>query len=130
MTRSKRLDREALERVCYSAARHTMWAQQPVDIDRIQAVADSLCKRALDYEEFIVEAGRDPNIIIRCVEYLARTHAIPPMRDDTRWFTDMFEALIEFAVPNTAGNQDSDEFYRDIEMGIATSREDFEESSS
>jgi len=121
----QQLDRDALQRACYSIARETMWTREPVDVDRIQAISDSFFKHALDLEKFVADMGRDPNIIVRCAEYLARVHAIPPMRDDTRWFIDMFDALMEVAVPNSGGTRDSERFFQDLEEGIATSRADY-----
>lgn len=122
---SKQIDHGALEHACYHAARNMMWAKRPVDTDQIQAVADSMYKHALDHEKYVIGAGRDPNIITRCVEYFVRTHATPSMRDGISVFQDMFEALLELAIPNTAGSCELEEFFCDIEMGIAISRADY-----
>ena len=120
-----KLDRIALWDACYRIARTTMWARHPVDAERIQAVAISLCDAALMHEDYIVEAGRDPNLLHLCVEYLEKTQAIPPMADDTRWFADMLSVLIELAVPNAIADVESEGLYREIEVGIAASRATF-----
>jgi hypothetical protein len=70
-------------------------------------------------------AERDPNLIVRAVQYLALTHAIPPMRDDTSWFQDMLAVLIELACPNCGATPELEPFFRDVERGIAVSRSDF-----
>ena len=70
----------------------------------------------------MVENKRDPNIIVRCVEYFAQIHAIPPMRDDIGYFQDMFQVLLNLAVPESISCRESEEFYRDIEIGIEASR--------
>jgi hypothetical protein len=44
------------------------------------------------------------------------------MCDDKRWFSDMLAALVELACPNTIVSREQDEFFRDIEQGIATAR--------
>ena len=67
-------------------------------------------------------AGRDPNLLRLCVEYLETTQAILPMADDTNWFADMLSALVELAVPNTTAGTRSEGLYREIEAGIAVSR--------
>ena len=119
---SKLVDRTALLDACYRIARTTMWARHPVDADRIEAVARALCEAALTHEDYIVEAGRDPDLLRLCVEYLEKTQAIPPMADDTRWFADMLSVLVELAVPNSIAGVESEGLYREIEAGIAVSR--------
>ena len=118
MAEAHQLDKNALMDACYKMVRTTMWARHPVDTARIQAVASSLCEVALTHEDYIVESGRDPNLLRLCVEYLEKTQAIPPMADDTRWFADMLSVLVELAVPNTTAGARSEGLYREIEAGI------------
>ena len=125
VTEASQLDRPALMNACHRVVRTTMWARHPIDADRLQAVARSLCEVALTYEDQIVEAGRDPNLLRFCVEYLETTQAIPPMADDTRWFADMLSVLVELAVPNTVANTRAEGLYREIEAGIAVSRSSY-----
>ena len=122
MAEPGKLDRTALLDACYRIARTTMWARHPVDADRIEAVARALCEVAITHEDYIVEAGRDPNLLRLCVEYLEKTQAIPPMADNTRWFADMLSVLVELAVPNTIAGAESEGLYREIEAGITVSR--------
>lgn len=116
------LDRQALWDACYEVARRTMWERRPVDAASITALAGEFARIGQEHEEFIVAHNRDPNLIVRAIEYLAGSHAIPPMRDDTRWFSDMLAALVELACPNAILSREQDQFLRDIEHGIATSR--------
>lgn len=126
MAMTHQLDKATLMDACSRMARKTMWANRPVDTDNIQSVARSLYDIALDHEEYIVEAGRDPNLLRSCVEYLETTHAIPPMMDDTRWFRNMLSALVELAVPNSVVGERSEELFREIELGIAESRSSYQ----
>lgn len=112
------LDRGELMAACNEVARSTMWDLRPVDVTSIQAVADEFYEIALTHLDLLVQEGRDPNLITRAVKYLARSHAIPPMREDTRWFSDMLTALIELACPTCSSDPDSHAFLRDIEEGI------------
>ena len=98
-----------------------MSARQPVDVASIEAVAEQFFKITEEYKDFVTEQGRDRNLIVHAVRYLADKHAIPPMRDNTQWFSDMFEVLIELACPNTGATRKSCEFLRDVEDGIAVS---------
>lgn len=119
-----KLSQESLTAACYDVANRTMSARRPVDVASIEAVAKRFCDIAAEHEDFLVEQGRDPNLIVRAVRYLADKHAIPPMRNDTRWFSDMLEVLIEIACPNCGTTKDIEAFLRDIEDGIAVGRSD------
>jgi hypothetical protein len=125
----KPLDREALKAACFDVARTTMWDRRPIDVASIDAVAGSCFSIALDYLDFVQGQSRDPNLVTRAVMYLSRIHAIPPMRSDTTWFSDMLAVLIELACPNAQGAAESESFYRDIEEGIAVSRGQFDSSA-
>ena len=121
-----KLNREELKAACYEVATNTMWERRPIDVASIEAVAAQFFKIAEDHEEYVVELGRDPNLIIRAVRYLNHVHAMPPMRDDTDWFYEMLQVLVELACPNTAGSPELEAFYRDIEEGIASLRADYQ----
>ena len=114
------LDDEALRAACLELSKQTMWVE-------VQSVADGYYRTAIDYFEFIEGQGRDPNMLTRAVNYLAHTHAIPPMQDDQRWFSDMMMALIELACPNAGQTAKSAEFLNDIEAGIEEIRSTLDE---
>ena len=120
-----KLNRDELKAACYAVATNTMWEQRPVDVKSIQAVAANFVKIAEFHEEFVVEQGRDPNLIVRAVRYLDHVHAMPPMRDDTRWFDDMLQVLIELACPNTGASRELEAFFRiskkeSLSLGVTT----------
>ena len=107
-----KLGRDELKAACYQVATNTMWDRRPVDVEAIQTVAAELVKIAEFHEEFVIGQGRDPNLIIRAVGYLNYVHAMPPMRDDTRWFDDMLRVLVELACPNSVGSRELEPFSR------------------
>lgn len=117
-----KLDRNELKAACYAVATNTMWEQGPVDVDAIQAVAANFVKIAESHEKFIIEQGRDPNLIVRAVRYLNHVHAMPPMKHDTGWFKEMLQVLIELACPSEEAAGDLETFFSDIEEGISQAR--------
>lgn len=121
------LDRESLFNACYAVARQTKWERRPVDVEYIADLAREFLRIAEQHEEFVTGQQRDPELITRAVAYLASVHAIPPMRDDTRWFEDMLAALIELACPNSIVGREEESFFRDIEEGIATARSRYDD---
>lgn len=119
------LDREALRQACFEVARSIRWRQNPVDEVLAKASVDLYFKEALHHEDFLVGQGRDPNIIVRAVRYIAHKHAIPPMDGDIDAFSAALEVLIELACPNTGVEADQEAFFRDIEEGIKEARGDY-----
>jgi Fic family protein len=121
------LDREKLKAACFAVATNTMWERRPVDVEDIEAVAESYFKIAEHHEEFIKGQKRDPNIIVRAVHYINHFHAMPPMKDDTKWFSNMLDVLVELACPNTIASSELESFYRDVEQGITESRSNYQD---
>ena len=120
------LNRDELKAACYEVATNTMWDLRPVDVDSIQAVAAKFFQIAESHGQFVTEQGRDPNLLIRAVRYLNHVHAMPPMRDDTRWFDDMLQVLIGLACPDEEASAELEAFFQDIEQGIAQSCADYD----
>jgi hypothetical protein len=117
------LNSEALHAACVEIARSTLW-KPPEEVqsteNEIEALAQEYYRHALNHVEFITEQGCDPNLLVRAARYLAHTHAIPPMRDDTGWFLDMLDVLVELACPNTGLPQKGKAFITDLRRGLST----------
>lgn len=120
------LDEQTLRAACYEAARATMWARKPIDVREIEELAETFEKIARSHSEQIAEQGRDPNILVRAVQYLAGTHAVAPMGKDTSWFGDMLEALLELACPTATLDEKTGLFLKDVEEGIARAQSEVE----
>jgi len=116
------LDHAELHAVCYRAAQKTMMDVRPTDVQRIQKLADTFYTICLEHISRVIAQGRDPNIVVRAVKYLADTHAIQPMHDSTEWFFFMLRALLELACPETVKNRGALDFFSDIEEGLALAR--------
>ena len=116
------LDLKDLRAACFEAAGSAKWERKPQPVEDIQILADRFYERASERTIEIHEIDEDPQIVNRVVWYLAQVHAIPPMRDDVRWFHEMLEALLELALPNTyvaAGKPQA--FLKDLLKGITWS---------
>lgn len=120
------LDREALANACFAVANTTTSSAHVRDVEAIEALAKKFLDTALGFEEFLVDGDRDPNILVRAVRYIERTHAIPPMGEDTSWFYEVLNALLELAAPNAIGRSEHEGFMRDLEDGIGIFRTDYE----
>ena len=116
------LNTEALHAACLGVARETLWkpkGEKKSTVKEREALAEKLHSIALTHLEFITEEGHDPNLLVRAVRYLAHTHAIPPMRDDTGWFVDILQVLIELACPNTNLPPKGKAFILDLRRGLS-----------
>lgn len=116
------LDHAELHAACYQAAQKTMMDARPTDVQRIQKLSDTFYAFSLEHVSRLKIQGRDPNIVVRAVKYLAETHAIQPMHDSTEWFFFILRALLELACPERRTNRVAREFFRDIEEGLAFAR--------
>lgn len=116
------LNHAELHAACYVTAQKTMMDARPTDVRRIKKLADTFYTISLEHISRVKTQGRDPNIVVRAVKYLADTHAIQPMHDSTEWFFFMMRALLELACPERVKNRDSLEFFTDIEEGLVMAR--------
>lgn len=103
------IDESGLLQACYEIARTTSWKPedpQSTSLDSIAAKAACYKAIALDHVEWLNENGIDPNVLVGAVYYLGGIHAIPPMADDDRWFSDMLEVIVQLFAPNVVLRQD------------------------
>ena len=121
-------DENALLEACKEVANQTMW-QFPINhVENIEDIIDTEQKNkmielyfneAKENVEFVIEQGFDPNLITRAVVYIAETHAIPPIRENIKWFYDTLHTLIELCCPNVMhSSENSIAVFKDIENGI------------
>jgi len=61
-------------------------------VERPAAIAASFVSEPLEI---------DIPLITRAVRYLGQVHAIPPMDEDTQWFSNMLQVVLEIARPNS-----------------------------
>lgn len=116
------LDHEALRAACFEAARKTMEDARPTDVEKIRRLSDTFYHFAREHVLRMRKQGRDPDILVRAVAYLARTHAIVQMHDSTEWFFFMLRALVELACPERKQAEETIAFFGDIEEGIRLAR--------
>lgn len=118
-------DRQLLERACFDLVRSIRWKDGPIEKVVAQAMVPGYVEIALHHEDFLVGQGRDPNIIVRAVRYLAHVHAIPPHEGNMEWFKSAMDILIELACPNTGVESDQEPFFQDLLQGINEARSDY-----
>jgi hypothetical protein len=128
------LDKKDLLNACREVAKSTLWQNEKprdlsdiVDTEQIANTINAYYEEAPFHLEFITDQGRDQNLITRAVYYMARAHAIPPMKDDINWFKDTLSTLIEMACPNIVHTRNSAKFLEDVEEGIKDIRENIQE---
>ena len=130
------MDNAALKNACFKAARAALW-QTPhpqdisdiIDTDQIERLSQCFYEIAAWHIETTESLNCDPNLITRAVLYLAYVHAIPPMKEDTRWFKEMLHVLVELACPNITPTEEAAQFLIDIEQGIKIARQSMEENA-
>ena len=135
MGKNNLLNKEALFEACKKVANNTLW-QTPspnklsdiIDSEQKQKTIQKYFEESLNYVDFIVEQKRDPNLITRAVLYLSQSQAIPPLKDDIEWFSNILAALVELACPNVILTKETIIFLYDIEEGIKESFKNMDNS--
>jgi len=125
-----KLNIKALRKACDAVAENTMWVPpHPRSMDdiittsEIKTVIDAYYETAKQEAWLLSEAGEDPNLVLSAIDYLATFHAIPPMRDDRRWFHGALHTLVVLARPSITGAEPSDHPFLDkILQGLAESK--------
>ena len=115
------LDKSALRRACYELAHDVLGAafrDVVVDPEQCARVAESYLTDAMFHHEYLVDRGRDPNLLIAAVKFVHIHLAMPPLADHPRWFDHMLGVVIEIACPNTSGPPESVPFYNELKRGI------------
>jgi hypothetical protein len=121
------LNHDHLKLACLELARNIAWHNNPITDVFTNSLADIFLKEALFHEEFLVNQERDPNIITWAVSYLAHAHAIPPMGVDVAWFRNSLSVVVELCCPNSMGRCEDENLYRQIEIGIGSARNNYNE---
>ena len=120
--RNQSLNLDMLRLACHELARSIHWRHDPVDKLVAWAVVDGYVKLARDHERYLIDSGRDPNMLCRAVRYMASALAVPAFAGDMSWFSNSLETLLELAYPSITLDQHSGAFLHDIEDGIAIAR--------
>jgi hypothetical protein len=93
---------------------------KPVDADEINRLGEQF--RMIAKQHVSEELGIDIPLITRATRYLTRSH--PPMGEDTRWFLNMLQVVLEIARPNCGLDEPSRAFLKDMLDGIHSHMED------
>lgn len=124
-------ERAALLVACRDVAKVTLWqAAEPFDItdiidsEQIEKAVSAYYREAEQRADELEEAGHDPTIVTRAVLYLADEHALPPMKEDVRWFRESLEVLMRLVQPLSSPTAAHVAFMRDIEAAARRYRED------
>ncbi|MBI5875409.1 MAG: hypothetical protein HZB81_06155 [Deltaproteobacteria bacterium] len=113
-----------LKAACFEVAQNAKWDLKPQLVSDIQSLANKFYEKASERAKEINEIEEDSEIVNRAVWYLSQVHAIPPMKDDVRWFNEMLEVLLELALPNTyVAVGKPQQFLQDLIRGITWSIE-------
>lgn len=113
---------DGLRQACFELARITKWDLKPVDTAAIQSLADRYYEIASG--QVNAEMDIDEGLVARAVNYLANVHAMPPMGENTSWFSDSLRVVLEVARPNAGVNDENKEFLKEMLNGIANSLSD------
>jgi hypothetical protein len=107
---------EEVAEACLELALNIKMIDKPITSHEARDLAREFAQIATGFESDKLDIDRP--LLARAIRYLAHVHAMPPMGDNTEWFTNMLTAVIEVARPNTAVDGEAKLFLRDMLHGI------------
>lgn len=120
------LNQSALKEACLVLA-ETVLATAKI---RSSDIAESLAKRfetnAMGFEKLLRKYGRDPNIITRCLLYMADIKLVSNHPNELDWFHHTAASLIFLALPLPTITLEGAQFLKDLEAGISHTLADLE----
>lgn len=122
------LNRTELELACLELARRCRVRQTAVDDVLARSMVEGYVRSVEHHAQFLREAGRDPNFLVRAVRYLAQTQAIPPLEGNLEWFASAVDTLVELACPNGSVDREQIPFFAELMHGIAEALSDAPEA--
>jgi hypothetical protein len=111
-----------LEQACLELALAIKIVKEPISSDDARGLANRFLAVAEDRMYLPLDIDRP--LVTRAVRYLTQVHAIPPLGDDTLWFSNMLSAVREIARPNSGVDEENKEFLKDMADGIKSSLEE------
>lgn len=108
----------ALVHACHSLAKQILGMENSFPAQAVVDLADKFYAEATFHAEYITQQSRDPEIVVRAINYLCETYAIPPLGTDTLWFRHSLGCLIELAVPNSGLSDAAKGFLADVRQGL------------
>ena len=123
------MDEKALRKACEAIAEQTMRntpephkIEDVITSEEVEAVVATYCDIGRQQAAMLEHGGEDPALVLVAIDYLSR-HAIPPMRDDSRWFRESLHTLLVLARPTITGLEATDHpFLEELLQGIAEAK--------
>jgi hypothetical protein len=114
---SATIDVAVLRDACTFLAREVLLERTETLSDRARELAAEF--EGIAREELLeqLEAGRDPNLIVRIVQFLAQSTSSPPFEPYNQWFFGVVLVLMELACPTAEAVARCGELYADIAAG-------------
>ncbi|MBV8125510.1 MAG: hypothetical protein JOY60_06840 [Burkholderiaceae bacterium] len=120
------LDLTALTQACFEFALATTSVEDSIDHMLARTKVDTYVAAARQHEHFLLERGRDPNLLTYVVRYLTQAHAIPPLSGDLVWFNAAIDVMVDLACPNSLLDRTHEQLIHEMELGFEEARRDYQ----
>lgn len=111
------LDLVTLREACQQLARHVLLERSEVASNRAQELAATF--EDIVHEDLLeqLEPGRDSNLIVRIVQFLAQSDSATPFEPYGQWFFGVALTLMELVCPSAEAAKRCAGLYSDISTG-------------
>ena len=114
------MDEGVLMNACLKVAARTMLDSE-VEGRKTHALAREFFNIAREHAGFL-PSNADTNAVARAVLYMAHVHASAFLREDTAWFHNALNILLELIFPSPIQASEATAVFFDIEKGIEMAR--------
>ncbi|RDH41427.1 hypothetical protein [Zooshikella ganghwensis] len=112
---------EQIKQACYKVARTNLSGEKLLDLNFITSYQKQLTSIALDALERYSDLGATEPDIVNAINYINHIYAIPPIKDNPKWFDSLLDTLLSVAFPNAGLTEESKPFARKLGEGIKES---------
>ena len=89
-----------IKSACLEVAKINMWDNKPADAKPIGDFQEKITEIGIEALEHYRDLDANEQDISDAIHYIAQWYALPPIRDDSRWFKEVLSTLLDLAFPN------------------------------
>lgn len=103
---------------CLEVAKTNMWDNKLTDAAPMIAFIGSMSAVGVEAVHNYRNLGASEQDVADAIHYIAQVYALPPIRDDIRWFKEVLDTLLQIAFPNGGVGDEGARFAKRLITGI------------
>jgi len=109
---------QEIEKACLEVAQTNMFEGKPIDAEPMIAYHQKLVAIGLEALEHHKGSGATEQDIANAIYYIAQVYALPPIKDNIKWFSETLHTILEIAFPNSGITGNAVSFAKKLMAGL------------